>query len=88
MFIDSECDGVLIRDVFGPQVYCRGCGHYTYAMDGNRCAWCKGLNIGVHPCLISGRRHMGPIQDLERKPTKHQRLREGFAMLKGESLCI
>jgi len=87
VFIDNECDGILIRDVCGPQVYCRSCGHYTWAVDGNRrCAWCKSLAIGGQPCLLKHVRAMGPIQDAERPRTKHQRLVEGFALLKGAEL--
>jgi hypothetical protein len=87
VFIDAEADGILIRDVFGPQIYCRGCHHYTYLVDGGRCAWCKSTGTGGQVGLVRKTRAMGPIREPEdREPTKHQRLKEGFAMLQGD-LC-
>jgi hypothetical protein len=85
MFVDAESDAVLIRDVFGPQCYCRACFHMTYLVDGDRCAWCKSTSTGIQPHLVMPRRAMGMIPEPEdRQPTKHQRLREGFARLHGE----
>ena len=82
MFVDAESDGILIRDVFGPQVYCRTCGHYTYPVEGNRCAWCKSTAIGGSPALVRHVRFMSAIKDSEPLRTKHQRLKEGFSMLR------
>jgi hypothetical protein len=82
MFVDSKCDAILLRDVVGPQLYCRACHHLTYEIDGKRCAWCKSQSIGVQPRILGRTRPMGPITEPEdREPTKHRRLREGFAIL-------
>lgn len=63
--------------------YCRACHHMTTIVDGYRCAWCKSQDVGIQPRLISGIPHMGPMQEEERKPTKHQRLKEGFSLING-----
>lgn len=87
MFIDLETDAILLRDVFGPQCFCRDCHHYTYATGAEkakRCAWCGSPNIGGQPALLGPTKAQGQVEPPQRPPTKHQRLRLGFAWLHGE----
>ena len=114
MFVDLECDALLIRDLLGPFLYCRNCNHYTYpwsfiynrrllrceisppyAVTYKRegdlllCEWCKSADIGGQPKLIEHVRCMGSITEPEdREPTKHQKLKEGFALLHAAETSI
>ena len=82
MFVDVQYDGLLIRDVFGPTRYCSACQHFTYEIDGGRCCWCKSGWVGAAPQMLERKRAMGFIPEpADKEPTKHQRLKEGFAML-------
>lgn len=83
MFVDLETDVVLIRDVFGPQWYCRNCFHLTYPSGERICAWCKSPNIGPQPSILGPTQAMGGISEPEdREPTKHRRLKDGFWLLR------
>jgi len=63
--------------------YCRDCHHLTDSVDGN-CMWCNSPSIGIQSHLCQPRRAMGPITEPDdNPPTKHQRLKDGFAMLNG-----
>jgi hypothetical protein len=64
-------------------LYCRNCSHMTRAIGVGVCLWCKSPNIGVQPELLGPTRAMGPITDpSDKEPTKHQRFKEGFALLR------
>ena len=68
--------------------YCRNCCHITKPVgDPAICMHCKSLNIGFQPRLLIPRRAMGIITEpADREPTKHQRLKDGFALLRGDSI--
>lgn len=66
--------------------FCRNCSHMTIP-DGPPliCCWCHSPNIGINPELCGPTRAMGSITEPEdRQPTKHQRLKEGFALLRDD----
>lgn len=66
--------------------FCRNCWHITEPIgDPAICRWCHSPNIGVQPAILGPTRAMGHITEPEDKePTKHQRLKEGFALLRDD----
>jgi hypothetical protein len=63
--------------------FCRNCWHMTKPIGVGVCLWCKSLDISEQPKTVVSRRAMGVIPEPEdREPTKHQRLQEGFAILR------
>jgi hypothetical protein len=67
--------------------FCRNCSHMTRPIGVGVCLFCKSPNIGIHQHTgpIPQSRAMGIIPEPEdREPTKHQRLKAGFAILEGE----
>lgn len=63
--------------------FCRNCWHMTKPIGIGVCLWCKSPNIGTQSQLLRRTRAMGNITEPEdREPTKHQRLKEGFGLLR------
>jgi len=67
----------------GLEHYCSNCHHMTQPIgDPDICRWCHSPAVGLAPQPLVKQRAMGPITEPEDKePTKHQRLKEGFALL-------
>ena len=73
-----------MRDSTADQLewFCRACSHLTKYVGAGVCEHCGSSKIGVQADFLRKTRAMGPITEPDDKnPTKHQRLKEGFAIL-------